>query len=300
MTRAPYTQGFIVALLLVLATAALFSHEAQASHGGADAFSLDMDPAGNTATILGPNDTCVSTAPGSNVTVDLTITNVPPFNDNGTPVDPADDSGGIIGWIATILYSDNGAPLRIEAEDQNFLVASNSGSSLFTSSMPLPDTTADGQWTSQSFDIGAGTTPEEGSGVLARLTISVDAGAAAGNYDLQLDASNTAQSDASGASFDPHTVNLGTIAVGQACGATPTPSPAPSPTTAPTAAPTASPAPTAVRTATPAGPAALPQTGGEAQGASGAVNVFLGVAVLFFAALGCGSHELKRRLSSGR
>ena len=168
MTRAPLTQGFIVALLLVLATTAIFSHDAQASHGGADAFSLDVDPADNTATTLSPNDTCVSTAAGRNVTVDLTVTNLPPFNDNGTPGVPADDSGGIIGVEATILYSDNGAPLRIEAEDQNFGVASNAGSSLFSGSAPLPDVTADGQWTSQSSDIGAGSTPEDGSGVLAR------------------------------------------------------------------------------------------------------------------------------------
>jgi hypothetical protein len=303
--KAPSARGSIVALLLVLAIAAVVSQEAQASHGGADAFSLDMDPAGNTATSLGPNDTCVSTTASSTVTVDLTVTNVPPFNDAGTPLVPGDDSGGITGWQASILYSDNGAPLRIETEDQNFLLVSNSGSALFSTSDTLPDNAADNQWTSSSFDIGAGITPEEGTGVLARLTISVDAAAASGNYDLQLDPSplSSSHSDASGATFEPHTLNLGTIAVGQACGAA-TPSPAPSPTTAPTAAPTAAPTtpptPTPVRTATPAAPAALPPTGGEAQGASGPASLFLGVAVLLFATLGYGSHELKRRLRSGR
>jgi hypothetical protein len=306
MRKAPSALGSIVALLLVLAIAAVVSQEAQASHGGADAFSLDMDPAGNTATSLGPNDTCVSTTASSTVTVDLTVTNVPPFNDAGTPGVPGDDSGGITGWQASILYSDNGAPLRIETEDQNFLLVSNSGSALFSTSDTLPDNAADNQWTSSSFDIGAGPTPEEGSGVLARLTISVDAAAATGNYDLQVDPSPppSSHSDASGATFEPHTLNLGTIAVGQACGSAPTPSPSPSPTTAPTtaptAAPTASPAPTAVRTATPAAPAALPPTGSEAQGASGPASLFLGAAVLLIATLGYGSRELRRRLRAGR
>jgi hypothetical protein len=300
MRKAPYARGFIVGVLLLLAATAVFRNDAQASHGGADAFSLDMDPTGNAATSLGPNDTCVSTTAGSTVTVDLTATNVPPFNDAGTPGVPADDSGGIIGWIATLLYSDNGAPLRIEMEDQNFLVASNPGSSLFSGSAPLPDSSGDGQWTSQSFDIGAGATPEEGSGVLARLNVSVDASAATGNYDLQLDTSNAAHSEASGATLDPHAVNLGTIAVGQACAGAETPSPSPAPTAATTASPTASPAPTAVRTATPAAPAALPPTGDEAQGTSGPGSLFLGIVLLLFAALGYGSHELNRRLRSGR
>jgi hypothetical protein len=245
--------------------------------GRADVIGIDTDVTGNTATILGTINPCVQVNPGDTLTLDVFIQNVPPYNDNGTPTNPADDSGGIILWQYVIQYDE--ANLRVFLEDINIsLVNSNAGSSMFSVSEPVPDADENNTWLSSALDIGTGI-PEDGSGILSRLTINVEPGAASGQYNLILDANNTAHGDALGTAFAPHSLAHGAIAVGQACGpivtpsptpvVTPPPTPTPPPPTAPatfpptppqtaTATPFRTATPTATATASPVFPTATP------------------------------------------
>jgi hypothetical protein len=222
-----------------------------ASHGGPNVVGIDTDTTGNTATTLGTIDPCIQTTAGSTVTVDAFVTNIPPYSDGGTPGDPNDDSGGIIGWQFVLQYDET--PLTMSTENQNFLLYSNAGSgSPFSVSEPLPDTDNSDSWLSSSLDIGTGV-PESGSGVLARLEIVVDAAAPNGQYNLIMDVTNVAILDVQGEAFVPHSLGHAAIAVGQSCGPIVTPSPPPSPSPTPSPTPTPSPSPTPTATATPSG-----------------------------------------------
>ena len=288
MRSAPLALSFMGALLLVagLASAGVLTRGAEASHGGADAFSIDMNTAGNTATSLGTLDTCASASAGSTVTFDITVTNIPAFNDGGTPGVPADDSGGIMGWLITILY--NETPLTVQSENQSFLVANTPGSTLSPlGSDPTPDTDGSNGYLTSTLDTSF-TVPEEGSGVLTRLVIEVDPAAVTGLYDLQFDPADAVHTDSSNTAFAPHDLtSIGTIAVGQACPVAATPTA----TTAPAAAPTAT------GTAT-SEPDQLPPTGDSDDGSGAVSPLFLGAAAaaLLLAALGYGGYAIRRRL----
>jgi hypothetical protein len=178
------------------------------------AMSVDADTAGNAATVLGPHTPCIAATAGSSVNVDITATGVPPYSDNGTPGDFLDDTGGIISHSYTLLYDET--QLTVEAQAINFLLASNTESSLFNAGDVVPDIDNTGTFNGAVLDSGA-SIPESGSGVLERLTIAVLPTTPSGLYTLVIDPGNSVHLDASGAAYPPLAINDATLAVGVAC-----------------------------------------------------------------------------------
>jgi hypothetical protein len=214
-----------VALVLVLSSPDASLQRAEASHaGGMDSMSLDMDsgatPA-NTATSLGTREDCRRINENNTLdadetgvdalAIDVTAGVVPPYSDGGTPGNPSDDSGGIIAYTYRLNYPE--AHLTVEAQDPNFLLAANGGT-LFNASDPVPDTNGDNVFNSAVLDTGT-TTPEEGSGVLDRLTLASDPGASAGTHQLIL----TEAGHIDGAEFTylPDAINSAHVAIDVEC-----------------------------------------------------------------------------------
>jgi hypothetical protein len=193
--------------------------------GGMDAISLDIDagntPA-NTATSLGTREACRRIDENNSldadevsvdaIDVDVTASSILPYSDSGTPGDTTDDTGGIRGYGYKLNYSE--ANLTVEGQNPSFLLASTAGSSVFNGSDGVPDVNADDAFNSAVIDTSA-STPEQGSGVLDRLTIATDPGAATGVHFLTL--TESIHIDGSENVVFPDAVNNGQIAVNMAC-----------------------------------------------------------------------------------
>ena len=147
----------ILASLVAAAALAVGSSSTGASNGGMDAMSIDLNTSGNTATTLGPLDSCREVQPGQTVTLDVTATNIPASNP-------------MTGFAYHILYDDSG--LTIETQDHQFLLAATPGSGLLNVSEPTPDEDGSNDWRSGLADLSS-TAAESGSGTLSRLTLSV-------------------------------------------------------------------------------------------------------------------------------
>ncbi len=200
---------------------------------------IDMDPEDgaangnatfapvNTSAVLGSTQDCAQITENDTLdadedvtadtlTIDVTATNIPAAN-------------AITGYSYDVRYSE--ASLTVQSQTFNVaatnILARTAGSNLFNVSDAAPDTDANDKWSASALDIGAAAA-ESGSGVLDRLTISSDAGAAMGLYNLSL--ANAVHLDVSGAYFpdnmnwdsDGDTVldgvqNVGRIALGQGC-----------------------------------------------------------------------------------
>ncbi len=266
--------GTIAALAAILLVAGLFAFggPAGASPGGMDAILIDMDPSGtpaNSATSLGSNETCArinengtldadEDATADTLTIDVTATNIPADN-------------AMIGFTYYLYYSETA--LTLQSENYSFMLAANSGSSVLAFNDPLPDTDGNGHWIASLLDTSVGT-PETGSGVLDRLTISSDAGVSAGVYALSLGSAvhldgpavnpfaNNVNWDSDADTVIDGIQNVASIAIDQACpGATPVPTPiaTPTPTSAPTPTPTTPTAtPSGSPTPVPTGPTDTP------------------------------------------
>jgi hypothetical protein len=246
-----------------------------------DAMSIDMEeeatPA-NTSSALGSREACARIDENDvldgdedvpdGLLIDVTAGGVPAYNDGGTPADPADDTGGMIAYVYDLNYTATALTPQEKAADSAALhiLNRNAGSSIFHASDLLPDDNADHRWSASTLDTGTAG-PESGDGVLDRLTLVTEGGATTGNYALTL--TNNAHLDASGAAYSPLVTNDATVAVNEACGAspvisppTPTPSPIPPSPRTPTPTPTitVSPSPTP----TPGTPSPTPGTPGPA------------------------------------
>ena len=122
---------------------------------------IDADPTGNTATSLGPIQTCFSVTPGVPFSVDIYIKGV---------------VGGINGFSATLLFSPGVFKIPTvgqggTATDVDLLLASAGGSNVVDQSDPLPGvTSSSGQYTAAATDQGG--VAESGDGVLARITFT--------------------------------------------------------------------------------------------------------------------------------
>lgn len=112
---------------------------------------VDVNPAGNTATSLGPIDSCVSVSSGDTFQVDVVLTDV---------VD-------LLAWEAYFTY-DIGI-INILDRDVKMFQAANSGSNVFDASEALPD--LDGWYGVGAADLALPYALDSGSGVLARLTL---------------------------------------------------------------------------------------------------------------------------------
>ncbi|HET9477640.1 MAG TPA: thrombospondin type 3 repeat-containing protein [Dehalococcoidia bacterium] len=186
---------------------------ARANHeGGMDLMALDMHPGAtpaNLATSIGSTEPCArinkngfvdaDEDSADAVWADVTATNIP-------------SSTAMIAFGYTIGYDETG--LTISSVDNNYLLAASSGSSLFNAGEATPDTDGNGSWTATAADVGSGT-PESGSGVLGRLTVSADSGAVAGVYGLAL--SGAAHIDASNTTYPADQVQDGSVAVDVNC-----------------------------------------------------------------------------------
>lgn len=208
MIRKPLILG--AATLLALALVAVGSNaDVRATHipGGAANMAIDADTSGNSATVLGVREPCVETTAGSDVTIDVTITDVPAANP-------------MSGFAYDMLY--NPTALSVTVVDADFLLKSGAGSgSLFLAGdeSAVPD--MDGNFQASALDFATTTTSyESGSGVLERLTITVDGAAAPGGYPLHLIIAANIGS-ATGGGFDSGTHYSGQIAVGVTCGSLP-------------------------------------------------------------------------------
>jgi hypothetical protein len=259
------------------------------------AIGIDADPAGNTATSLGPIDSCVSVSNGETFQVDLFVTDV---------VD-------LLAWEAYFAY--DMTIVNVLDRDVEMFQAANPGSNMFDVSESLPD--IDGWYRVAAADLAEPPAPDSGSGVLARLTLkAVGPGvspASLSPIDLNGDGTidlgpflNDFQGEPIGdldgdRFFDGPTVNA-QIAVDTACpGVTPGPSPtvpaaSPTPTSAisPTPEVPATATPTQVATPSPAsptpvGPVATEDEGSAWTGTPAIIGyVAGGLAVLLLASIG--------------
>lgn len=166
--RLAVVAAFSSVLLVSLMFVALGGNETEASHaGGMDAMSVDVDVTGNTATALGPLDSCVEARPGDVVAVDVTALNIPAAT-------------AMIGFAYEVLYDES--QVWVETQEHQFLLAANPGSALLNASQPTPDQNFDDRWAGAAIDLSSlqVVPPEYGSGVLSRLTISVSQSAPEG------------------------------------------------------------------------------------------------------------------------
>jgi hypothetical protein len=255
MRNAPLAFGSAVVVLLVavLALAGMAARVANAQP--ATDMGIDTLVAGNANATVGTVDQCAQineddtinadeatnvdldgdTTPDPDILlVDVFVRGVPAYSDNGTPADPTDDTGGIIGFQYDLQYPS--ASLTVVAQSLQSgnpfapvtsLIAVNAGSSPFEVSSAVPDDNADDSWQGSALDTGTGA-PESGDGVLQRIAIQTETGVAAGQVVLAL--ANNAHLDTTGAAHIPTTTLFANIAINQACGALQTPAPTPSPT----------------------------------------------------------------------
>jgi hypothetical protein len=196
---------------------------------GMDAISIDFDTTGNSQSAVGAIEPCVgNVSPGSSVTLDVTAQGVAPYTTNGTH-DVTDDSGGIIAYQFNLAYDPAFLTITAVTDTSSSinLLFGNPGSSQFWAGDVLPD--SDGNYNATALDTGIAT-PESGSGVLERITVTISPDTPAGQYNLLMDPLSTIHLDVTGAAYLPDAVNGGAIAVGQACGAIPTFPPTPGPT----------------------------------------------------------------------
>lgn len=187
-----------------------------ASHaGGMAAMAIDMDPfasPGNTATTLGTRESCAQINENNVLDADENFT-ADTITLDVVAVDiPA--TTAMIAFTFEIDYSE--AALTIQTQDPNFLLASSPGSSLFDlPSDSTPDVNGDNRWVGTVVDLGYPGSEDFGSGILQRLTMSSDVGAAPGVYDLTL--SNAAHVDLNNDAFLPDTLYGAAVAVDQTC-----------------------------------------------------------------------------------
>jgi len=113
---------------------------------------IDTDPAGNTATSLGPSEACTSISSGSSTTIDLFITNV----------------SNLLGWNTHITYDP--ALIAITSINVRMFQTADGHSNVFNASDPIPD--SDGSFYASAVDLSAPPYQDSGSGVLARITVS--------------------------------------------------------------------------------------------------------------------------------
>jgi hypothetical protein len=165
-----------------------------------DAMSIDLDVTGNTATTLGPRNSCREVNPGDEVTFDVSAEGIP-------------SSDPMIAFTFRLNYPP--PYFTVTHADSSYLLAATPGSNVFDLSDVLPD--SDGAWRSGAADISnlAMVPPESGSGVLARLTLEVAANTPSGIYAMTL--SEASHIDTFNDSRAPNLFRDAFLAVGASC-----------------------------------------------------------------------------------
>lgn len=139
----------------------------------ADNMAVDTDTSGNTATSLGSREGCSQVSAGSNVVIDVTITNVPTGTD------------AIVGFTFWLAYDPS--KVTVTAADKAGLLSTAPGYNEFAIIDSFPD--SDGSFQANVTDLNA--PGVSGSGFLMRLTLSIAPGAPAGATSLGLTLSST-------------------------------------------------------------------------------------------------------------
>jgi hypothetical protein len=213
---------------------------------------VDANPTGNTATSLGPIDSCLSVSTGDTFQVDVFVTDV----------------ADLLAWETYFVY--DMSVISIVSRDVMMFQAANPDSNVFDVSEGLPD--IDGQYGVAAADIALPPAPDSGSGVLARLTLkAVGVGVSPAslplidwNEDGTIDLGPVLKAvegipigDVDGDGFFDGPIANAQIAVDTACpGGTPVASPTGEATAAPTATPTATAAASPAATTPAASPTA--------------------------------------------
>jgi hypothetical protein len=218
---------------------------------------VDVEPAGNTATSLGPIDSCISVSTGDTFEVDIFVSDVT----------------DLLAWETYFVY--DMSVVNIASRDVAMFQAANSGSNVFDVSESLPD--IDGYYRIAAVDLAEPPAPDSGSGVLARLTLqAVGPGVSVlslspidinedGKIDLGPSLRDTqaeliGDSDGDGF-FDGPFVNAEVAVDGTCPGVTPVPTSTMTPTSpTPQATPSVIPEETGTPTGTPAATAAASPT----------------------------------------
>jgi hypothetical protein len=139
------------ALLTVAAVAGVIVQGGESTAQTRSSIGVDADPAGNTATSLGPIDSCVSVSTGDTFDVDILIADV---------VD-------LLAWEVYFVY--DGSIISIVDHDVHMFQAADGESNIFDLSEVLPD--LDARYAVAAADLADPPAPDSGSGVLARLTL---------------------------------------------------------------------------------------------------------------------------------
>jgi len=229
---------------------------------------VDVEPAGNTVTSLGPIDACISVSIGDTFQADIFVTDV----------------ADLLAWEAYFSY--DMTVIKITDRDVMMFQAANPGSNMFDVSEGLPD--IDGYYRVAAVDLADPPAPDSGSGVLARLTLkAVGPGVSPlslspidVNEDGRIDLGASLKDieaepidDLDGDGFFDGPIANAEIAVDTACpgvtplasptviGASPTPGPSPSPIAEATVTPTGTPTATVAASPTATAPAASPTPG---------------------------------------
>lgn len=224
MRNAPlYTVALAALALLIVAVVAVSEGRSQAGEfaPGMEAMRIDMDVTGNDATTVGTVEQCaridvngVQDADETDidtVTFDVVAINIPSI-------------APMIAVGFSILYPED--VLTIQSANSEFLLLVNEGSSLFDVTDPTPDTDGNDMFRVDLLDVGEGE-PESGSGVLARLTISPDEGAPAGQYLLRFDPATSFHVNPDNLPGLPETLGVAAVAIDQECAEIVTPTPVP-------------------------------------------------------------------------
>jgi hypothetical protein len=203
---------------------------------GMKALSIDMQetatPA-NTSSALGTRETCARINENDvldadedlvdGLKIDVTATDVPAYDDNGTP-SREDDSGGITFFQYELYYSLENLTVADHEYDNPavHLLQRNPGSVLTNGGDTTPDDNSDDYWYALVSDEPserhiATSAPEDGSGVLGRLTLATEPAAVGGVYPLTIYALNDGYGDAVGHVYDAQTIENAFVAVNTAC-----------------------------------------------------------------------------------
>ena len=250
----------LVALLALTAWASPLIGTTNSSAQDTPTVGVDADPTDNDATSLGAIDSCVSVSKGDTFQVDIFVA----------------DIANLLAWEAHFRYDPS--LVTIVDRDVRMFLAASDGSDIYDASDPLPDSS--GRYRLGAVDLAQPRSPENGSGVLVRLTLEAVASGISPAEIAQVDRDGngiidlgtilsdellTPISPSDPAGFFVGPIVNATIAVDSPCSAvtpvpttaTPvpaTPPPAESPT--PETSPALTPSPTA--TAEPASPTTTP------------------------------------------
>ena len=208
---------------------------------------IDADPAGNTATSVGTTQNCARISSGQKLDVDVTADSIPEWQDvNGDGTPNMGDSGGLLGFQFILFYDPK--VVEVTAVNPQMIIAANGVTPIQLGDRP-PD--KDGKFQLGLSDFGS-TKPEDGAGVLARITLS-----AVGNGQTTLNLNQPAIAAAGNQSY-PLTIKNAAVAVGQSC----TPPPPPPPPTPGTPDSTPGAQPSATPGGSPDSGTSVPTTGG--------------------------------------